>query len=74
LVSVIKLIAERGLAFRDDENVQSPRNFFQKISKLISSEYFKKEDAILLATGFATVSQIANHCQTPCCIIKFSYS
>ena len=29
LVSVVKFIAERGLAFRDDENVVSPRNFFQ---------------------------------------------
>jgi len=33
VVSVIKFIAERGLAFRDDENVGSPRNFFQKIFK-----------------------------------------
>jgi len=30
MVSVAKFIAERGLAFRDDENVRSPRNFFQK--------------------------------------------
>jgi len=29
---------------------------------------------MLLATGFATVSQIANHCQIPCCITKFCYS
>jgi len=27
-----------------------------------------KEDAMLLVTGFATVSQIANHCQIRCCI------
>ena len=33
LVSVVKLIAERGLAFRGDENVGSPRKFFQKIFK-----------------------------------------
>jgi len=25
--------------------------------------FFKKEDTMLLATGFATVSQIANHCK-----------
>jgi len=27
-VSVVKFIAERGLTFRDDENVGSPRNVF----------------------------------------------
>jgi len=26
---------------------------------------------MLLVTGFATVLQIANHCQIPGCIIKF---
>jgi len=26
---------------------------------------------MLLASGFATVSQIANHCQMPCCVVKF---
>jgi len=31
LVSVVKFISERGLAFRDDENVGSSRKFFQKI-------------------------------------------
>ena len=30
LVSVVKLIAKRGLSFRDDENVGLPRKFFQK--------------------------------------------
>jgi len=29
LVSVVKFIAERGLTFRDYENVGSPKNFFQ---------------------------------------------
>jgi len=29
LASVVKFIAERGLTFRDDENVGSPRKFFQ---------------------------------------------
>jgi len=33
LVSVVKLIVQRGVAFRDDENVGSPRKFFQKIFK-----------------------------------------
>jgi len=33
LVFVIKFIAERGLAFRDDENVGSPRIFSSKYSK-----------------------------------------
>jgi len=33
LVSVIKFIDERGLAFGDDENVESPRKFFQNIFK-----------------------------------------
>jgi len=32
------------------------------------------EDAMLPATGFARVPQIANQCQIPCCIIKFCYS
>jgi len=71
LVSVVKFIAERGLAFRDDENVGPPRKFFQKISKLFFKQILKKEDAMLLATGFATVPQIASDCQIPCCIIKF---
>jgi len=74
LSSAVKFIAERGLAFRDDENLGSPRNFFQKISKLISSKFKKKEDAMLLATGFSPVSQIANPCQIPCCIKKFCCS
>jgi len=51
---------------RDDENIESPRNFFQ--AKL------KKENMLLLVTGFATVSKIANHCQIPRCIIKFCYT
>jgi len=29
LVSAVKFIAERGLTFRDDENVGSHRNFFK---------------------------------------------
>jgi len=72
--SVIKFIAERGLVFRDDENVGSPRKFFQKIFKIFFKQILKKEDAMLPATGFATVSQIANPYQTPCCIVKFCYS
>jgi len=29
---------------------------------------------LLLVTGFATVSQIADHCQISCCIRKFCYT
>jgi len=43
LVSVVKLIAEPGLAFRDDENVESPRKFFQKIVKTFFRQRLKKE-------------------------------
>jgi len=50
------------------------QKFSKKFSKLLLSKISKKEDAMLLATGFATVSQIANHCQIPCCIIKLCYS
>ena len=74
LVSVVKFVAGRGLVFWDDENVGAPRIFFQINFKLFSSKSWKKEHAILLVTGFATVSQIANHCQILCCIIKFCYS
>jgi len=35
---------------------------------------FKKGNTMLLVIGFPTVSQIANHCQTSCCIIKFCYT
>jgi len=56
------------------KTLERPETFPKKYSKLFSSKYCKNEDAILLATGFATVSQIANHCQIPCCIIKFCYS
>jgi len=62
LVSIAKFIAERGLAFRDDDNVESHRKFYKKISKTFFKQIFKKEDVMLLATGFATVSQIANYC------------
>jgi len=55
LVSVVKFIAERGPAFRDIENVGTPRNFFQKLFKTFFKQIPKKEDAMLLATGFATV-------------------
>jgi len=69
-VSVIKFIAERGLAVRgNDEDVGSPRNF----SKHFSSKISKKEDAMLLVTGFAMVSQTAGHGQIPCCFKKFCY-
>jgi len=74
LVSTVKFIAEVGLAFRDSENVGPPRTFFQKIFETFSSKYQKKEDAMLLATGFASVSRIVNHCQIHCCNIKFCCS
>jgi len=59
LVSVIKFIAERGLAFGDDENVGSPRKVFQKIFKTLFKQILKKEDAMPLAIGLPTVSQTA---------------
>jgi len=61
LVSVVKFIADRGLSFGDDQNVGSPREF-KNFQNFFSSKYLKKENAILLAAGFATVSQSANHC------------
>ena len=42
LVSVVKFIAERRLAFRDDENVGSPRKFFQKIFKTYFKQILKR--------------------------------
>jgi len=64
LAPVVKFIAERGLEFRDDENVGSSRKFFQKFFQiLIQAQFQKKELALLLVTDFTTVSQIANHCQ-----------
>jgi len=39
-----------------------------------SSKFSIKENTKLLVTGFATVSQIANHCQLACWIIKFCYT
>jgi len=62
LVSIVKFIAERGLAFTDDDNVESHRKFYKKMFKTFFKQIFKKGDAMLLATGFATVSQIANYC------------
>jgi len=64
LVSVVKFIAERRLAFRDDENVGSSRKFFQKnFQNFFQEKFQKKEFAMLLVTDFATDSQIASHCQ-----------
>jgi len=39
-----------------------------------SKQILKKEDAMLLATGFATVSQIANHCQIPLSLERKPFS
>jgi len=44
VVSVVKFIAERGLTFTDDENVGSPRRFFQ-------TKFQKKGNTMLLVTG-----------------------
>jgi len=33
-----------------------------------------KNDAVLLVTSFATISQIANHCQISCWMTKFCYT
>jgi len=43
------------------KTLDRPESFSKKFSKHFLSKYLKK-DAMLLATGFATVSQIANHC------------
>jgi len=74
LVSVEKCIAERGLAFSLEmrKTLDCPESFPSDFESF--KQMFKKEDAMLLATGFPTVSQIANHCQIPCYIIKFYYS
>jgi len=49
LVSVVKFIAERGLAFRDDENVGSSRTFFQKnFQNFFQVKFQEIEDAMLL--------------------------
>jgi len=64
LASVVKFVAERRLAFGDDENVQTFRKFFQQNSQNFFKQNFKKQEAaMLLMTDFTTVSQITNHCQ-----------
>jgi len=45
------------------KTLDRPESFSKKCSKLFSSKYLKKEDAMLLTTGSATVSQIVNHCK-----------
>jgi len=56
LVSVVKFIAERELAFRDDENVGSLRNFFQKnFQNFFQAKFQKKKMPLLLLTNSATV-------------------
>jgi len=43
LVSGVKFVVEPGLAFRDDEKVGSPRNFFQKnFQKFFQTTFQKK--------------------------------
>jgi len=41
------------------KTLDRPEDFSKKISKLFQA----KEDAMLLTTGFATLSQNANHCK-----------
>jgi len=41
-LSVVKFIAERGLAFRDDENFGLPRKFFQKMFKTFFKQILKQ--------------------------------
>jgi len=40
LASVMKFIAERGLAFRDDKNIGSPRNLFKAIVQKMKMRCF----------------------------------
>jgi len=44
------------------KTLDRPENFFKKFSKLFFRQTLKKGDAMLLATVFARVSQIVNHC------------
>jgi len=72
LVSVIKVIAERGLALRgDNENFGSPRKFFQICSKFFQATFQKKRRWKASGDRFAALPQIANHCQISCCIKIF---
>jgi len=57
------------------KTLDRPETFFQKIFKTFFKQNFsKKVNVIFLVTGFATVLQIAIHCQIPCCNIKFCCS
>jgi len=40
---VVKFIVQRGLAFRDDENIGSPRNIFQKMFQNFVQVKFQKK-------------------------------
>jgi len=44
-------------------------NFPKNVQNFFQTNIKRKQDAMLLATGFASVSQIANPCQILCCII-----
>jgi len=43
------------------------QNFFSKNCKTFFKQIFDKEDTMLPVAGFATISQIANHCQISRC-------
>jgi len=48
------------------KTLNGPESFFhKKFRNFFQAKCSKKEDAMLLVTNFATVSQIANHCQIP---------
>jgi len=48
------------------KTLNGPESFFhKKFRNFFQAKCSKKEDEMLLVTNFATVSQIANHCQIP---------
>jgi len=57
LVSVVKFISERGLVFRDDEDVGSSRDFSKRFSKLFSR---KDKKRCLDASGDRFCNSIIN--------------
>ena len=66
LISVVKFVAERGLPFRDDTNVRSPRKFFQKIFKTSFKQILKKRRC---DASSAVVLQLY-HTPNPCVVFQ----
>ena len=56
------------------KTLDRPEAFSKNFQNFFQAKFQKKEDALSLVTGFATVSQTANHCQISCCIIRFCYT